>query len=137
RSRAAFERLQDVVGVADVRSNLGMIYRRLARWDESLSEYQASLELRERVGHQRGIATSHNNIGEVYRTRGTPLLATPHYKRSIEILDSIGATADAGLVWMNLGSARIGRAMWRRAASRSAKRAAGSRRWDARSSCPS
>jgi class 3 adenylate cyclase/tetratricopeptide (TPR) repeat protein len=107
RSRAAFERLQDVVGVADVRSNLGMIYRRLARWDESLSEYQASLELRERVGHQRGIATSHNNIGEVYRTRGTPLLATPHYKRSIEILDSIGATADAGLVWMNLGSARI------------------------------
>lgn len=107
RSRAAFERLQDVVGIADVRSNLGMIYRRLARWDESLSEYQASLELRERVGHQRGIATSHNNIGEVYRTRGTPLLATPHYRRSIEILDSIGATADAGLVWMNLGSARI------------------------------
>lgn len=107
RSRAAFERLQDVVGIADVRSNLGMIYRRLARWDDSLAEYQASLELRERVGHQRGIATSHNNIGEVYRTRGTPLLATPHYRRSIEILDSIGATADAGLVWMNLGSARI------------------------------
>jgi tetratricopeptide (TPR) repeat protein len=107
KSRAAFERLQDVVGIADVRSNLGMIYRRLARWDDSLAEYQASLELRERVGHQRGIATSHNNIGEVYRTRGTPLLATPHYRRSIEILDSIGATADAGLVWMNLGSARI------------------------------
>ncbi len=107
RSRAAFERLQDVVGIADVRSNLGMIYRRLARWDDSLAEYRASLDLRERVGHQRGIATSHNNIGEVYRTRGTPLLATPHYQRSIEILDSIGATADAGLVWMNLGSARI------------------------------
>jgi adenylate cyclase len=107
RSRAAFERLQDVVGIADVRSNLGMIYRRLSRWDDSLAEYSASLELRERVGHQRGIATSHNNIGEVYRTRGQPLLATPHYERSIAILDSIGATADAGLVWMNLGSARI------------------------------
>ncbi|MEP6694115.1 MAG: adenylate/guanylate cyclase domain-containing protein [Chloroflexota bacterium] len=107
RSRAAFERLQDVAGIADVRSNLGMIYRRMARWADSLAEYGASLELRERIGHQRGIATSHNNIGEVYRTQGEPFLATPHYERSIEILDSIGATADAGLVWMNLGSARI------------------------------
>jgi adenylate cyclase len=107
RSRAAYEGLEDVVGVADVRSNLGMIYRRMGRWDDSLEEYRASLAIRERTGHVRGIAASHNNIGEVYRTRGEPAQAIPHYREAIAILERTGGAADAAVVRMSLGAAHV------------------------------
>src|SRR5439155_13252488 len=93
--RLAYERLEDLVGVADVRSNLGMIYRRLGRWDDSIGEYGASLAIRERTGHLRGIAASHNNLGEVYRSRGEPAQAIPHYLQAIALLESAGGAADA------------------------------------------
>jgi class 3 adenylate cyclase/tetratricopeptide (TPR) repeat protein len=106
RSKLAYERLEDLVGVADVRSNLGMIYRRLGRWDDSIGEYGASLSLRERIGHLRGIAASHNNLGEVYRSRGEPAEAIPHYLQAIALLESAGGAADAAVVLMSLGAAR-------------------------------
>ena len=106
RSKIAYERLDDLVGVADVRSNLGMIYRRMGRWDDSIGEYGASLSLRERIGHLRGIAASHNNLGEVYRSRGEPAEAIPHYLRAIALLESAGGAADAAVVLMSLGAAR-------------------------------
>jgi len=107
RSKLAYERLEDLVGVADVRSNLGMIYRRLGRWDDSIGEYTASLQVRERIGHLRGIAASHNNLGEVYRSRGEPAQAIPHYLRAIALLESAGGAADAAVVLMSLGAARV------------------------------
>ena len=106
RSKLAYERLEDQVGVADVRSNLGMIYRRLGRWDDSIGEYAASLGLRERTGHVRGIAASHNNLGEVYRSRGDPAQAIPHYLQAIKLLEAAGGLADAAVVLMSLGAAR-------------------------------
>ncbi|HEX9495549.1 MAG TPA: adenylate/guanylate cyclase domain-containing protein [Candidatus Limnocylindria bacterium] len=106
-SVAIYERLGDLTGVADVRSNIGQLYRRMGQWEDSLAEYRASLALRERIGHQRGIAASHNNIGEVYRTRGEPKLAIPEYERAIRVLEAIGAAADAAVVQMNLGSAKV------------------------------
>jgi len=107
RSVAIYERLSDLVGIGDVRSNLGSVYRRMGRWEDSLREYEASLAIRDRIGHRRGIATCHNNIGEVHRTRGEPRLAIPAYERAAAILDEIGAGADAAVVRMNLGAAHL------------------------------
>ena len=106
RSKLAYERLEDLIGVADVRSNLGMIYRRLGRWDDAIGEYRASLQIRERIGHLRGIAASHNNLGEVYRSRDEPAQAIPHYRQAIALLESAGGAADAAVVLMSLGAAR-------------------------------
>jgi class 3 adenylate cyclase/tetratricopeptide (TPR) repeat protein len=106
RAKVAYERLEDLVGVADVRSNLGMIYRRLGRWDDAVGEYGASLGIRERTGHVRGIAASHNNLGEVYRSRGEPAQAIPHYLQAIKLLEAAGGVADAAVVLMSLGAAR-------------------------------
>src|SRR5262249_30104151 len=38
QSRNVYERLEDLAGLADIHSNLGMIYRRMAQWDAALDE---------------------------------------------------------------------------------------------------
>ncbi len=106
RSRQLYEKLEDLVGIAEARNNTGTIFRRMGRWDEALAEYKVALELRGRVGYVWGLAAGNNNIGEVYRSRGEPEAAIPYLERAIEIWESIGSAADAAGGLMNLGAAR-------------------------------
>src|SRR6266540_3963358 len=57
QSRALYERLEDLVGLADSHANLGIIYRRGGRWDTAMSEYEISLRLRYRIGDLNGLGT--------------------------------------------------------------------------------
>jgi tetratricopeptide (TPR) repeat protein len=107
-----YERLEDIVGLADLHSNLGIIHRRSGRWDEALAEYEAALVLRERIGHLLGIGTCHNNIAEVHRTRGEPAQAIPAYQRAIETWGSIGHALFVGLALVGLGAARTESGEW-------------------------
>ncbi|HTD77823.1 MAG TPA: tetratricopeptide repeat protein, partial [Chloroflexota bacterium] len=107
RSRQMYERLEDMVGLADIHNNLGIIYRRGGRWADSLEEYDASLALCERMGHLLGIGRCYNNIAEVHRTRGEPTQAIPAYQQAIETWDSIGHALFVGLALVGLGAARI------------------------------
>jgi adenylate cyclase len=107
RSRDMYARLEDMVGLADLHSNLGIIHRRSGRYDEALAEYQAALTLRERMGHVLGIGTCYNNIAEVHRTRGDPQQAIPAYQRAIQTYASIGHALYTGLALVGLGAARV------------------------------
>jgi len=107
QSRAIYEQLGDLAGISDVRSNLGMVYRRICRWDEALAEYGASLAFYERTGNLWKAATCHNNIGEVHRTRGEPQEGIPSFQRAMSIWESIGSAAEAAVALMNLGAARV------------------------------
>jgi len=107
RSRATYERLEDLAGIAELQSNLGTAYRRMGRWDEALAKYQASLALRERMGNSWGVATCHNNIGEVYRSRGDVQQALDSYSRALAMFESIGAATEAAIVLIGLGAARV------------------------------
>ena len=107
RSRQMYERLEDMVGLADIHNNLGIIYRRGGRWADSLAEYDASLALCERMGHLLGIGRCYNNMAEVHRTRGEPAQAIPAYLQAIETWDSIGHALFVGLALVGLGAARI------------------------------
>jgi tetratricopeptide (TPR) repeat protein len=102
-----YARLEDMVGLADLHSNLGIIHRRSGRWDEALAEYQAALTLRERMGHVLGIGTCYNNIAEVHRTRGDLQQAIPAYQRAIQTYASIGHALYTGLALVGLGAARV------------------------------
>jgi tetratricopeptide (TPR) repeat protein len=106
RSREFYERLEDMLGLADIHSNLGILYRRAGRWDESLQEYEGALKLRERIGHMHGIGTCYNNIAEVHRTRGDPEKAIPAYERAIETWGSIGNALGVAVALVGLGAAK-------------------------------
>jgi class 3 adenylate cyclase/tetratricopeptide (TPR) repeat protein len=105
-SQALYERLEDLLGLADIHSNLGIIDRRTGRYDLALQEYEAALALRERMGHLLGIGTCYNNIGEVHRTQGDFERAIPAYLQAIETWGSIGNAARVALALVGLGAAR-------------------------------
>ena len=107
RSRGMYERLEDILGLADIHSNLGIIYRRTRRWEEALAEYDASLSLYQRMGHQLGIGRCYNNIAEVLRTRGDTTSAVPAYQQAIETWSSIGNAAGVAVALVGLGMARV------------------------------
>ena len=106
RARAAYERAEDLLGIADVRNNLAMLYRRSARTDEAIAEYHAIIEIRERAGHVWGLAVAENNLGEAYRTAGGPAASIAHYERSLALLERIGEPVYAAIALMNIGAAR-------------------------------
>jgi tetratricopeptide (TPR) repeat protein len=105
-SRTLYERLEDMLGLADIHSNLGIVERRTGRYDQALQEYESALALRERMGHLLGIGTCYNNIAEVHRTRGDFEQAIPAYLRAIETWGSIGNAAGVGVALVGLGAAR-------------------------------
>lgn len=100
-----YERIKDTAGVANIHSNLGVVYRRMGRWDDALRENAASLQLRQRMGDPWGIGTIHNNIGEVYRTRGEFASAIAAYEGAIDVWQPIGYTAGVALALTGLGAA--------------------------------
>jgi tetratricopeptide (TPR) repeat protein len=106
RSQALYERLEDTVGLADLHSNVGILYKRATRWDDALAEYHTALVLRERIGHLRGIGICFNNIAEVHRTRGDPAQAIPAYLRAIETWDAIGNASGVAVALVGLAAAR-------------------------------
>jgi class 3 adenylate cyclase/tetratricopeptide (TPR) repeat protein len=104
-SLAIYERSNDVAGLANVHSNLGVVYRRMGRWDDALRELDSSLRLRERMGDPWGIGTIHNNIGEVHRTRGELPTAIAAYERAIAVWTPIGYGSGVALALTGLGAA--------------------------------
>jgi class 3 adenylate cyclase/tetratricopeptide (TPR) repeat protein len=106
RSRTMYERLHNLSGIAEVRNNLGTIYRREARWDDAVAEYAACLALWERIGNPWGLAMSHNNIGEVERSRGDLGRAIASFEHAHAIFQSLGAATEAAIAMIGLGAAR-------------------------------
>jgi class 3 adenylate cyclase/tetratricopeptide (TPR) repeat protein len=107
RSRHMYEVQEQLAGIAEVRGNLGMVYRRMARWEAALAEYDASLALRERIGNTWGVATCHNNIGEVHRSTGDLPNAILSYERALALFESIGAATEAAITLTGAGAARV------------------------------
>jgi class 3 adenylate cyclase/tetratricopeptide (TPR) repeat protein len=100
-----YDRLGDTIGLANVHSNLGVVYRRMGRWDDALREHESSLVLRERIGDPWGIGTTHNNIGEVHRTRGELGSAIEAYERALAVWRPIGYSSGVALALTGLGAA--------------------------------
>jgi tetratricopeptide (TPR) repeat protein len=107
RSRAIFEGLEDLQGIAAVRLNLGVAYGRMGRWDECLAELTASMELHERIGDRWHIAVIHNNIGQLHRERGELNQAIAAYQQAVTISGEVGYASGVANALTGLGAARV------------------------------
>ena len=107
RSSTIFGRLEDHLGLGDVRNNLGIVYRRLARHEEALAQWRVALQLRERTGDRRGLGATHNNLGELYRLLGDLPKARSEFGRAFEIWDGIGDSAFAALALIGRGATQV------------------------------
>jgi eukaryotic-like serine/threonine-protein kinase len=96
---------------ANILHAIGVAYRRLDRLDEALRNYEASLEIKQRLGLKRGTATSLAEIAQVHEAFGRGKEAEASYRAALaiqrEIKDHIGTSATlvnlAGLLNETLG----------------------------------
>jgi adenylate cyclase len=107
RSRTIYERLEDLVGIAMARLNLGTTYGRMGRWDECLVELQASLSHFERIGDLWHQAVVRNNLGELHRLLNDLPRAIRSYEEALAISAQVGDAAGVALAYTGAGIARV------------------------------
>ena len=106
-----YEEIGDLLGQANVLTNLGVDAYYEGRWDESLSLYERSRDLYERVGNVVMTATQSNNIGEIRSDQGQLDDAAEQFSEIKGVFDAAGHRVLAALSVSNLGrvAARAGR----------------------------
>lgn len=63
------EALQDSVGMIESTMNLGNIYYRLHNSEKAATQYHKSLDLAQKIHHERAMSLLYNNLGSYYRDR--------------------------------------------------------------------
>jgi tetratricopeptide (TPR) repeat protein len=101
-----YDRLGNVVGLAQAHNNLGASYQALGNQKNSLHHFQTSLDLCEKIGNFNNTAIAHNNVGEVLLTLGKLDESIDHSNKVIETYDLKGSTHPiCGLAFFNLSRA--------------------------------
>ncbi|HKY49817.1 MAG TPA: tetratricopeptide repeat protein, partial [Candidatus Limnocylindria bacterium] len=108
-SLAAYVRLGDVLGEANVHNNIGRTERRRSRHVPALEAYERALSIRRRIGDQLGRVHSHGNIAEIHFLRGELADAELHYKAALELASSIGYAFGASASLVGLGATNVAR----------------------------
>ena len=106
-----YEELGDLVGQSNVLESLGADAYWEGRWDEALSYYERSKELRDRAGHVVYARIAANNIGEVLSDQGHLEQAEDHFRESRRIQRAARFPIGVAFGTSNLGraAARAGR----------------------------
>jgi len=97
--------LNDDEGVIRAHNNLGVLYRHLSDWRQSVWHLLRSMELSQRLGNFAHLAVSNANLGNVHLKAGTWDEAREHYDRALIAYVQIGR--DAGVARMRTGLATI------------------------------
>ncbi len=82
---------------------IGVAYKRLNKLDEALQNYQASLEIKRRLGQKRGIAVSLNEIAQVEGRLGKQDAALAAYREALQVRREIGDKKGIGESLNDLG----------------------------------
>jgi tetratricopeptide (TPR) repeat protein len=109
RAVREFSELEDPVGEARARSNLGLVLRKLGRITTARRMFEQSLELWERASaapaHARmfGLARAMNNLGMTFSDLDETEAARGLYERALSIRDEIGDAEGLSRTLNNLG----------------------------------
>jgi tetratricopeptide (TPR) repeat protein/DNA-binding CsgD family transcriptional regulator len=79
KSRSAYQKLNDELGVANCHLNIGMIYADQGIVNRALENYRQALDGFEKAGRSDRIATAYNKMGEVY-------IRSQSYSQALEYL---------------------------------------------------
>lgn len=74
---------------SNVLNNIGLVYKNLKRYNDSLSYYQRALEL-DKEGDRLGEVISLMNVGTIYRLKGEPDKAIDYNRQALDTAEKIG-----------------------------------------------
>jgi len=69
---------------------IGMLFQGFGDYDAAVTQYQKSLEIREKIGDIKGEAQSLHQIGMIYQEKGDYAAALTQYQMPLEIAEKIG-----------------------------------------------
>lgn len=95
------QKLDDLAGVSDLYSNIGIVYARLGDQEAYLSYLQKTLEIDRQMGNEHMVAVDYNNIGNVYLNSEEPHEALVYYKKALE---SAAIRTDSALLYAIYGN---------------------------------
>ena len=98
------QKYNDLKEIERIYHNLGTIYLRKNKFDESAEYFNKSLELKKEIKDVSGGAASHNNLGVVYSTTGDFNKASQHYKFALDISEKIKDPIAMARGYKNLGT---------------------------------
>jgi tetratricopeptide (TPR) repeat protein len=98
-----YDTLGDLPGLMNVRNNLGIVYRREARWADALAEQQLALDLARRVGDAWSIGMALANIAETLRGQGDFEQALSTNEEALRVWTQAGYAVGVATVNMNIG----------------------------------
>jgi transcriptional regulator with GAF, ATPase, and Fis domain/tetratricopeptide (TPR) repeat protein len=87
---AAYRRIDDDEGVADVYNNLGLAYKNACQWDKAIRSLVQARDICERLGLSRRLARTLGNLGIVYTKTRDFHEAIAHLRRARRLATTIG-----------------------------------------------
>jgi tetratricopeptide (TPR) repeat protein len=97
------EKLQDTIGVARLKNNIGIAYKNLNDFRSATKYYDESIHLKRLMHDRRGAAYGYNNLGELKILQHHYEEALPFFDRAFSILDSIQDLTGTATVLSNIG----------------------------------
>ena len=116
--KAALEgkkQIGDARGVATISANIGIIYKKMGRFQEAVGYARASLAQRAALGDLRGEADSYNNIGTLYSTMGATDSAVFYSMKALGIRSELKDSKGIATSYFNVGAAQMAGGRYREA----------------------
>jgi signal transduction histidine kinase/DNA-binding response OmpR family regulator len=91
-SKKYFEKINDKQGLARVYNGLGILFKDINKFEESLNHYIASAKLFMEINKPLSEGLIYQNIGSMYIERDSTLQAKSYLEKSIKILEQLNDT---------------------------------------------
>ncbi|MBN2005865.1 MAG: tetratricopeptide repeat protein [Anaerolineae bacterium] len=98
------QKLQDIVGEINARTNLLLINLTLSNWQTAVEHGERGLKLAQRIHHTEGEARLAANLGEVYRYQGRIQEARIAFNLALKLTQEAGITYGIALMENNLAA---------------------------------
>lgn len=110
KSLQVFESIGYKTGIANILSNIGVVYSNSGEDTRSIEYHLRSLKVSEEIGDRMRIATSLNNIGGVYTNNPATIdNALQYYHRALPIFREIDYSYGVGTITANIGEIFVNR----------------------------
>jgi class 3 adenylate cyclase/tetratricopeptide (TPR) repeat protein len=107
-----YQRLQDLLGEINARTNLLLINLALSRWDKAVEHGEQALTMARRIRNVEGEARLSANLGEVYRYQGRLQEAREAYTTTLHLARDLGITYGEALMENNLAAVALREGQW-------------------------
>lgn len=90
---------------AKILNNVGIVERRLGRYDAALEHIRAAVRMHEELGNRKQVASGRNNLANIQEERGEFRKALSNLRAALEVNQALGDSGDVAMNLNNMGLA--------------------------------